>query len=211
MRAMAWATAGCFLGAAALSGLLVARGGAPVVWLAAVSILCGVFYTAGRYSLAYTGLADGFVLVFFGPVAVGGTFYLQFPDIGWPPAHVVVAGLGPGLIATALLTVNNLRDVDEDRESRKRTLAVRFGRGFARMEYAVCVVGALLSAPVAAAVAGRGWGVAAELGLLPLAWMLIRRVRSGRTGAELNPVLGATGKLLLLFALIFMVAWPLGA
>lgn len=209
-RAVSLATVACFLGVALISGFLYLRGGEPVVWLAAASIFCGVFYTAGRYSLAYTGLADLFVLVFFGPVAVAGTYYLQFPDRGWPPLEVFVAGLGPGLVATALLTVNNLRDADEDRGNDKRTLAVRFGRAFSRREYAVCVVGALFAPPAAAVAAGRGWFAASVLLLLPRAAGAIRRVNAGTTGGELNPVLGATGLLLLRFALIFAITWPLG-
>jgi 1,4-dihydroxy-2-naphthoate octaprenyltransferase len=210
LRAMTVATVLCFGIAALLSALLVARGGFPIVVLAVVSILSGVFYTAGRYSLAYTGLADLFVVVFFGPVAVGGTYYLQRPEAGWPPLEVLLAGLGSGLIATALLTVNNLRDVDEDRESRKLTLAVRFGRGFSRMEYTLCTLTALVMPVIAAAVAGRGWYAATVLLLLPWVIRAIRRVRTGTTGAELNPVLGITGLTLLRYALIFAVTWPLG-
>lgn len=208
-RAMVIATVACFGGAALLSGALVFRGGLPIAGLAAASILSGVFYTAGRHSLAYTGLADGFVLVFFGPVAVGGTYYLQHPETGWPPPEVWVAGLGPGLIATALLTLNNLRDVEEDRAARKRTLAVRFGRSFARVEYAGCMIGALCAPAAAAALAGRGWASLAVWGLLPWVVAAIRRVRTGRTGPELNPALGMTGLTLLRYALIFAIAWPL--
>lgn len=210
-RAMVLATVICFGGVALLSRLLIRHGGAPVLWLAAASIFCGVFYTAGRYSLAYTGLADLFVLVFFGPVAVAGTYFLQFPADGWPPWEVVMAGFGPGLIATGLLTVNNLRDVDEDRIHDKRTLAVRFGVTFSRMEYACCLLGALLSTLLTVIIAGRGWGILVVWSMLPLMIKLIKKVRIGRSGAELNPVLGKTGVLLLLYALLFVLTWPLGA
>lgn len=209
-RAMCVATVACFVLVALISVCLVSHGGTPVLWLAASSIFCGIFYTAGRYSLAYTGLADLFVLVFFGPVAVAATYYLQFPSQGWPPLEVLVAGLGPGLIATALLTVNNLRDVDEDRSNRKRTLAVRFGPGFSRMEYAVCMVGALLTPVLAALIAGRGWGSLVVLLLFPAVLPLIRAVNRESTGAGLNPVLGKTGLTLLRFSLLFAVTWPLG-
>lgn len=210
-RAMVLATVICFGGVALLSGLLIRHGGAPVLWLAAASIFCGVFYTAGRYSLAYTGLADLFVLVFFGPVAVAGTYFLQFPAGGWPPGEVYMAGFGPGLIATGLLTVNNLRDVDEDRIHDKRTLAVRFGVGFSRMEYACCLLGALLSTLLTVIIAGRGWSILVVWLMLPLMIKLIKKVKTGRSGAELNPVLGKTGALLLLYALLFVLTWPLGA
>lgn len=205
--AMAGATVFTFGLAAAFSFLLFLRGGTPVAWIALASILSGVFYTAGRHSLAYTGLADLFVIVFFGPVAVAGTYYLQIPG-NWPPLEVFLVGLGPGLIATALLTVNNLRDVDEDRANRKRTLAVRFGRRFARAEYAVCLGLALTLPPLVAVVTGRSLLVLALFALAPEAFTLMRRVRGGSTGPELNPALGGTGRLLLQYALLFAIAWP---
>ncbi len=208
---MAWATVACFAMVAVLSGLLYRRGGGAVLWIGLASVLSGVFYTAGRRSLAYTGLADMFVLVFFGPVAVGGTYYLQHPG-GWPPPEVFVASLGSGLIATALLSVNNLRDIDEDRANAKRTLAVRFGRGFVRAEYVLCMVGALFVPPLAAWVGGRtpGEQVAAGLPLLllPSVLRLCTRVRRGRSGEDLNPVLGLTGLTLLRYALLFALVWP---
>lgn len=206
-RAMSFATGIVFGLAAGLSLVLVQRGGMPVIWLALASILSGVFYTAGRYSLAYTGWADVFVLVFFGPVAVAGTYYLQIP-LGWPPPIVFWVGLGPGLIATSLLAVNNLRDVEEDRSNAKKTLAVRFGRRFSRLEYRVCLVLALLIPPVAAAATGRSLLVFSLWLLIPEARKLIKRVESGTTGKELNPVLGGTGRFLLQYALLFFVTWP---
>ncbi|MGA0333324.1 MAG: 1,4-dihydroxy-2-naphthoate octaprenyltransferase [Kiritimatiellia bacterium] len=211
LRMMSFATVVCFAGVACLSGLLIRHGGMPVLWLAAASIFCGVFYTAGRWSLAYTGLADLFVLIFFGPVAVAGTYYLQFPQSGWPPFYVYVAGLGPGLIATGLLTVNNLRDVDEDRLHQKRTLTVRFGREFSRFEYALCLTLALGLPGLASLLAGRGFFSLVTLLLFPVVFPLIRAVQTGTTGRELNPVLGKTGKLLLVYALLFLLSWPIGA
>ncbi len=210
LRAMGLATLTCFAGVGLISACLIRHGGMPVLWMAVASIFCGVFYTAGRWSLAYTGLADLFVIIFFGPVAVAGTYYLQFPAEGWPPLSVYVAGLGPGLIATSLLTVNNLRDVDEDTGNDKRTLAVRFGRSFSRNEYAVCMLSALFAPVLAAVIAGRGWASCLVLCLLPLMLKLIKQVRVGSSGAELNPVLGKTGKILLMYAVIFSVTWPLG-
>ncbi|MCC5843148.1 MAG: 1,4-dihydroxy-2-naphthoate polyprenyltransferase [Verrucomicrobia bacterium] len=206
-RAMVTATVAVFALAALISLALVRRGGMPIVWLAAASILSGVFYTAGRYSLAYTGLADLFVIVFFGPVAVAGTYYLQLP-FGWPPPEVFVVGLGPGLIATSLLAVNNLRDVDEDRGNAKKTLAVRFGRKFSRMEYKACMLLALMLPPAAAALTGRSLLVFALWILFPEARKLFKQVETGTTGKELNPVLGGTGRFLFQYALLFFVTWP---
>jgi 1,4-dihydroxy-2-naphthoate octaprenyltransferase len=204
--AMALATTACFALAALLSLRLWFHAGAPVFWISLASILSGIFYTAGRHSLAYTGLADLFVIVFFGPVAVAGTYFVQAPA-AWPPPAVFIAALGPGLIATALLTVNNLRDIDEDRQNRKRTLAVRFGRRFARAEYTACLLLALAMPGLAALAAGRAFAVFALWLLLPLVLRLIRAVRAGTTGAELNPALGRTGKFLLLYSVLFAVGW----
>ncbi len=128
-------------GAAFLSGLfLVWRGGWPILALGLVAIASGYAYTKGRYALAYTGLADVFVLVFFGPVAVGGTYLVQALAL---PAWVLVAGIGPGALATAILIANNVRDVEQDRAANKRTLVVRFGREFGIGLYMMCFVAAL--------------------------------------------------------------------
>ncbi|MCH7599134.1 MAG: 1,4-dihydroxy-2-naphthoate octaprenyltransferase, partial [Myxococcales bacterium] len=87
------------------------------------------------------GLADIAVLLFFGPVAVGGTFYVQALDIN---SVVILAGLSPGLFSVAILTVNNLRDIETDRAAGKKTLAVRFGEFFARIEYVTAIIVATL-------------------------------------------------------------------
>ena len=185
-----------------IGAYLIWRGGWPVLAIGVASILSGVLYTAGPRPLGYLGLGDLFVLVFFGPVAVGGTYYVQALDI---EAYVLAAGLAPGLLSVAILAVNNLRDVDQDRQVGKRTLAVRFGRGFARAEYGLCVVGALL-VPVALAVLLDRWALLACLLTAPLAWIAVRRVRTADGGA-LNPMLGATGRLLLVFSVVFAAAW----
>lgn len=209
MRSMVLATVLCFAIALTTGLFLYLRAGWPLLVIATLSVLSGVFYTAGRYSLAYTGMADVFVIVFFGPVAVAGTYFVQAPG-EWPPSWVMLAGLGPGLIATSLLCVNNLRDVDEDRSNNKRTLAVRFGRGFARIEYAVCMICALILPLPTAYLAGRGWTSLAVLLLLLPAGRLMRAVREGSTGADLNPVLGKTGKMLLVYSLLFSATWMIG-
>ncbi|MCA9150859.1 MAG: 1,4-dihydroxy-2-naphthoate polyprenyltransferase, partial [Planctomycetales bacterium] len=120
---------------------LVQRAGWQLAALGAVSAACGIGYTASRFSLAYLGLGDLFVLIFFGPVAVAGTHYVQTLELS--PA-AVVAGIAPGLIAVAILVVNNLRDIQEDAAAQKRTLAVRFGPTFARCEYTAVLLAAAL-------------------------------------------------------------------
>jgi 1,4-dihydroxy-2-naphthoate octaprenyltransferase len=198
--------------AVAAGTYLMIRGGWPIVAIGVASLLCGWLYTAGRYSLAYLGIADLFVLVFFGPVAVAGTYYVQAVD---QPAAlallpvVIAAGLGPGLLATAILLVNNIRDVDEDRVADKRTLIVRFGRGFGVRSYAVCIAVAAL-VPVALWLWTGGGALAMTAALiLPLALPTVRRLRDERDARRLNPLLGATARLLLVYSVLFSLGWVL--
>lgn len=203
-RAMATATAVVFALAALVCVAMVARAGWPMLVVGAVSVLCGVLYTAGPVPLAYVGLGDLFVLVFFGPVAVAGTYYVQALAL---PVHAVVAGIAPGLLSVAILTVNNLRDIETDRVAGKRTLAVRLGKGFARSEYAACLIGAAL-VPLALFVAiGRAGGILGSVILLP-GVLAIRRVGSDE-GAALNPMLGRTALLLLAYSVLFSLGWLL--
>ncbi len=197
-------------GLAVLTGVyLIYRGGWPILFVGLASIGAATWYTAGRYSLAALGLADLFVFVFFGPVAVGGTYYVQALALPWT---VLVAGAGPGLLSIAILLVNNVRDVVQDRAAGKRTLVVRLGRRFGVVAYGVCVVGALL---LAALLAGGLFGrevhlwAAAPLVLLPLAIRPLRTMATTTDPARLNPLLGATGRILLLWALLFGLGWNL--
>jgi len=204
-RAMLWAATIAFSAAALLIAYLVAHAGTPVLVIGALSIACGVLYTAGPYPLAYVGLGDLFVLVFFGPIAVAGTYFVQ--SVTLPPGCVMVAGLAPGLMSVGLLTVNNLRDVDEDRIAGKRTLAVRFGSRFSRIEYVVCIVVAALIPVLLVIWQARGaYSLLAVLTLIP-ALSTIRRVRSESGGAGLNPALGQTARLLMIYSLLFSIGW----
>lgn len=187
--------------AAAATSYLVYRAGWGLLLIGIVSILFGVLYTAGRYSLAYLGLGDLFVLIFFGPVAVAGTYYVQTLNL---TSDVIVAGFAPGLLAVGLLVVNNLRDIDEDRLANKRTLAVRFGKAFVRSEYTVCV----LAAACIPAALFLAWNYPASVLLACLVAVpscaLARQV--WRTdGERLNPYLGKTAATLLLYTLLFCV------
>ena len=192
---------------AVVSGLyLIWRGGWPVLLIGVLSILFGILYTAGRYSLAYLGIADLFVLVFFGPVAVGGTYWVQ--ALALDPV-VLVAGVGPGLLATAILLVNNIRDVDEDRAAGKRTLIVRLGRPAGVGLYVAAVVLAALL-PVALWLwTGAHPGAVLAAGVLPFGLRAARRLSAEREAVRLNPLLGATSKLLLFYSLLFGIGWNL--
>ena len=206
-RTMLFATILVFALAFLPGAYLMLRGGWPIFAIGIVSVACGVLYTGGPYPLGYLGLGDLFVLVFFGPVAVGGTYYVQALDL---PGPVLVAGLIPGLFSTAILTVNNLRDADTDVRTGKKTLAVRFGKTFARWEYLACMViaGAAIPAWLCVQAGGHWAALAGGLALVP-AIALIRNVFTSADGDVLNETLAGTGKVLLLFSVLFSIGWLL--
>jgi 1,4-dihydroxy-2-naphthoate polyprenyltransferase len=196
-------------GLAVLVGLyLVARGGWPIVVVGVASILCGVLYTGGPYPLGYRGLGDLFVLLFFGPVAVAGTYWVQALDLDWRP---IVAGLGPGLISVAILAVNNLRDRETDAKAGKRTLAVRLGAHFTRLEYSTAVLLACLCPLVFMAAGAAGVGMLLPLVTLLAAWPVHRTVWRRSDGPALNAALADTGRLLMLYAVLFSIGWHISA
>jgi len=193
-------------GLALLVGVyLVWRGGWPVVAIGLFSILFGVLYTGGPYPLAYHGLGDIFVLIFFGPVAVAGTYYVQTMTVTVP---VVIAGLAPGFLSVAILTVNNLRDIEGDRNSGKKTLAVRFGRRFTVTEFVSCILAAVLIPDVLVL----WWDMTPYLlistGALFLALPAIGQIRHTK-GTALNNTLAATGRLLFAYCLLLSIGWLL--
>ncbi|MFT5144895.1 MAG: 1,4-dihydroxy-2-naphthoate octaprenyltransferase [Rhodothermales bacterium] len=192
---------------AVLSGVyLMARGGLPIVAIGASSILFGVLYTAGKHSLAYLGIADVFVLIFFGPVAVGGTYWVQALEMR---PEILIAGAAPGLLSMAILLVNNIRDIQDDGAAGKRTLVVRAGRTFGITLYALSV-GLAAATPVVLWLGGSGrpWAMVAALILIP-AIPLVKTLHAGGPSALLNPVLGKTAQLLLFYALLFNLGWLL--
>ncbi len=191
-------------GLALLIGVyLVYRGGWPVVVIGLSSIMFGALYTSGPSPLAYNGSADLFVLIFFGPVAVGGTYYVQTLAI---TESVLIAGLAPGLFSVAILTVNNLRDIDNDRAAGKRTLAVRFGKSFAFGEYVLAIGAACLVPVYLFAFGGGPVTVLAAVAVLPVALPNVSDMRL-QTGSALNNTLAATGRLLLLYSTLFSLGW----
>ena len=199
-----------FIGVFALAALasicLVTRGGWPIAALASLAILSGIFYTAGHYPLGYLGLGDILVFIFFGPVAVAGTYYVQSLELN---SAIIFAGFAPGLMSVAILTVNNLRDIDSDRKSGKNTLAVRFGRGFALSEYLFCVLGAGI-VPVFIYMF-----IEDHLPLLACVLIILAVVPTIKTvltrteGVALNAALAATARLLLAYSVLFSIGWVL--
>jgi 1,4-dihydroxy-2-naphthoate polyprenyltransferase len=178
---------------------LTAVAGWPIVAIGLVSIASGIAYTGGPYPLGYNGLGDVFVFVFFGLVAVCGTVFVQ---AGTVPLLAPLAALPAGALATCVLVVNNVRDHTTDVVAGKRTLVVRFGRGFGVAEYALLVALAY-AAPVGLVLGGlAGPWVLLPLLTLPLGVRLARQVATERGGPELNRCLAATARLMLLHGLL---------
>ena len=189
----------------AIFGLyLVSLGGLPIIIIGLLSIISGILYTGGPYPLGYNGLGDLFVLIFFGYVAVGGTFYIHTNEIN---SIVILAGTAPGLFSTAILTVNNLRDIATDTKTGKRTLAVRFGIKFARFEYLVSIIISCFVPVLLYFITGsHAWSMISVVVLI-FAYPSIKAVFTMEPGPEFNEILAITGKLLLLYSLIFSIGW----
>ena len=199
-------------GVAAVVGLALAW--ATSWWILVVGAACllaGWFYTGGPRPYGYVGLGEVFVFVFFGLVATVGTFYVQTLQLG--VAVVWLAGAAVGLLATALLLANNLRDIGTDSVTGKRTLAVRVGRDRAGWLYVACVALPFVAVVIWALVSITGAVAAARPAIallpllaLPLLMAPIRLVRSDAQGRALLPVLAATGRLQLVFGALLAVA-----
>lgn len=195
-------------GLAVLCGLyLTLVAGLWIVAIGLLSIASGVAYTAGPFPLGYHGLGDVFVLIFFGFVAVCGTAFAQaghVPPVAW------LASIPVGTLATAILVVNNLRDIQTDRKAGKKTLAVRFGERAAVTEYLVLLAIAYFI-PIAMVTSRIGsWSCLLPVATLPQALKLGRHVVSER-GRPLNAALGGTAKLLLWFGVLFAVGIALSS
>jgi 1,4-dihydroxy-2-naphthoate polyprenyltransferase len=196
-------------GVAVAAGIYLATvAGAVIIAVGAVSILAGVLYTGGPKPYGYEGLGELFVFLFFGLVAVNGSYYVQLEELGWLPFGLSVS---VGLLATAILVVNNVRDIETDRRAGKRTLAVRLGRERARRLYTAAIAGAFVALP-AALLAADGPALAL-LGLLaaPLALRPWHAVQSATDGPTLNAALAGTGALLGLFSLLVTAGLLLAA
>jgi len=200
-RAMVAGTATVFLVAFLVGLLLVAFRGPELLLVGIASILFGFAYTGGPFPLAYRGLGDVFVLVFFGLVAVGGTYYVMS---GMVSGEVMVAAVPIGLLATNILVVNNFRDMETDARAGKQTLVVRFGRTFARWQYGVSLLLAFIVPLGLAWSRDEGW-MALPLLTIPLGIRAFRRLRAERTADEMNGLLAASAGLLMVYGALFAV------
>ncbi len=195
-----------FLLAAIACSYLVFIGGLAIGIIATAAIISGFLYTAGKKPLGYLGLGELFVFIFFGPVAVGGTYYIQTLDLNWA---VVLAGFGPGFLSCAILAINNLRDIDGDQKAGKLTLAVRYGKSFAMNEYLFCILAATLCPFFVFIVTHdhKGMLFASIIGFIAIE--TIRTVMTATKPETYNKALATTGCFLLVYSVIFSVGWVL--
>jgi 1,4-dihydroxy-2-naphthoate octaprenyltransferase len=193
---------GVVFGLAAVLGLYLAwLGGWPIIIIGLAAILAAIAYTGGPFPLGYHGLGDLFVFIFFGLASVAGTYYVL---AGTVSAAVWWMTLPPGLIITAILVVNNLRDIDNDRKGGKHTLAVRIGERATKVEYVICMALAYLVMPLAALLGIIPWLSLLAWLSLPLAYKSVRVVLTQK-GRPLNAALAGTGQTALVFSMLFWV------
>ena len=188
--------------AVAAGAYLIALVGWELLAIGAASILAGVLYTGGPRPYGYEGLGELFVFLFFGVVAVTGSYYVQTEELSW---LAVALSVPVGLLAAAILVVNNIRDVDTDRRAGKRTLAVRLGRERARRLF-VATVTAPFVIVVAIAAVDRRPELLLTLLCAPLVPPLVRTVGTRTDGPSLNGALARCGALLALFSILLSAA-----
>jgi 1,4-dihydroxy-2-naphthoate octaprenyltransferase len=187
-------------GVAVLVGIyLVAVAGWELLLVGGASILAGVLYTGGPRPYGYEGLGELFVFAFFGIVAVTGSYFVQVKELPW---EAFVLAVPVGLLAAAILMVNNIRDLETDRRAGKRTLAVRLGRHRARRLYALMVYVAFFLAPLPWVLGSLSAWLLLPWLAMPLAVPLVRTVANHTDGPTLNAALARTGMLQLVFCLL---------
>jgi 1,4-dihydroxy-2-naphthoate octaprenyltransferase len=188
--------------AVAAGAYLIAVAGWQLLLVGAASIAAGVLYTGGPKPYGYEGLGELFVFLFFGVVAVVGSYFVQTEHLAW---EAFALSVPVGLLAAAILVVNNVRDVDTDRRAGKRTLAVKLGRPGARKLFLALVSISFLAPIVVWAFGGLSAWILLSLAAAPLATPLIRTVNSRTDGASLNAALAGTGQLLAAYSLLLAV------
>jgi len=206
-RTVWWGMVVALTAAVLVGSYLVWVAGWPIVWIGLASVACAVLYTGGPFPLAYHGLGDVFVFVFFGLIAVGGTFFVQAR--AWSP-DALLAGIGLGALSTAILVVNNLRDIETDARAGKRTLAVRLGPAATKVEY----VGAFAVAamvPVVGVLAFE-WPLLSllALGVLPFCVAPVRTVVGSSDPRELIAALGGTARVVALYGALLAIGLGFG-
>ena len=193
---------GVVFAVAALLGLYLAwLGGWPIILIGIAAIISAIAYTGGPFPLGYHGLGDIFVFIFFGLASVAGTYYVQAGSVSAAAWWMTIP---PGLIITAILVVNNLRDLENDRKGGKHTLAVRIGERATKIQYLICMAVAYLVLPFAAWLGIVSWFSLLAWASLPIALRATRTVFTQK-GRLLNAALAGTGQAAFVFSVLFWV------
>lgn len=187
--------------ALAAGAYLASVAGPELLVVGLVSIAAGVLYTGGPRPYGYAGLGELFVFLFFGVVAVTGSYYVQAERLPW---EAFALSVPVGLLSSAILVVNNVRDIDTDRRAGKRTLAVLLGRERARVLFAAMLALAYVVAVAIPLLGGLSWWVCLALLSLALVPPLHRTVATRTDGPALNGALAATGRLLAVYSLLLV-------
>jgi len=197
-----------FVLSAVIGVYLIIVGGWPILAIGVASILSALAYSGGPFPLASHGLGDLFVFIFFGLSAVCGTYWVQALKLS---TLVILTAVPPGLLITAILVVNNLRDIEQDRRAGKNTLAVILGETEARVEYAMLLLAAYLI-PVSLLAAGqmKAW-VLLPLVTIPLGIQLVRAITGPNEGPPMNKALAGTAQLALFYSVLFSLGIVLSA
>jgi 1,4-dihydroxy-2-naphthoate octaprenyltransferase len=198
-RRVLYATWLAFAVASAAGIYLATVAGPAIIAVGVLSILAGVLYTGGPRPYGYAGMGELFVFLFFGLVAVNGSYFVQLEELDWLPFALSIP---VGMLSTAILVVNNIRDIDTDRRAGKRTLAVRLGRERTRTLYLALVGGAYLALAVGLFAADGPAAAMIAAFSAPLAIRPARAVLEATDGPSLNAALAGTGALLAMFSLL---------
>lgn len=184
---------------------LIKIGGWPILLIGILSIISAILYTGGPYPIGYNGLGEIFVFIFFGPVAVCGTYYVQALSLS---GQAWIASLPIGFLGMAILVVNNLRDIETDARTGKKTLAVRFGKQATQKEYLIFLIVAF-TIPVTMIILGKvSFWLLLPLLSLPLAISLVKEIYT-QEGAYLNKTLAKTAQLELVYSILYSLAYIL--
>ena len=195
MKKAMWQT---FALAICVGSYLAFKGGWPIVWIGLASIAAGIAYTGGPYPLGYHGFGDIFVFIFFGLIAVPGTYYLQSGTVN---ALSLYMGIAMGMLSTAILVVNNIRDADMDKLSGKRTLAVQLGKKFSKIQYSILILIPFLLPIYVWLNFENELSLLLTIFALPISLHLINQIFS-LSGSDLNLVLARTARFLFIFTLL---------
>ena len=185
---------------------IIYLGGWIILLIGILSIISGILYTATRFALAYNGLGDLFVIIFFGLIAVSITSYVQ---LGFIPSLCYILSFPVGGLATNILVVNNIRDAEGDKKVGKMTLAVRFGKGFCLAEYFLFLIGSYCLLLVIYGTYIPSLYIFIPLLSTPLALKLSKNLLS-KSGSDLNPVLADTAKFSAIFCILLSAGIILG-